>query len=50
MRDRKTRLKWPSFWTELPGQVLLGSLVKTLAKNGWRVRWNHRVGAIEVYR
>ncbi len=46
----RTRVKWPSRWVEVSKDLRLATFVGMLAGNGWRVRWNHRVGAIEVYR
>lgn len=49
MKLVKTR--WPHYWIEIPADLTFADLEQWLRGFGanWKLRWNHKLGAIEFY-
>ena len=48
-RGRRIGVRYPNMWVEIDGDTTVAAFVAQLRGAALRVRWNHRIGAVEVY-
>ena len=46
---REIRVKFPHYWIELPADLPVIAMLPILQHTGWRIRWNHQLGAIQIH-
>lgn len=46
---REIRVKFPNYWIELPADLPVIAMCHIFRYVGWRVRWNHKLGAIQIH-
>ncbi len=46
---REIKIHFPHYWIEIPADIPVIALLPILQRTGWRIRWNHPLGAIQIH-